>query len=107
MSSLLVVSAANIYSKHSDFLHRAETPQPRELREGENAHTHARTHMHTHTCTAYQYPGKSPNKAQPVNYTDFHVALIVVAEQLVQKMAPTSVVLQYFELLTINWLGVK
>ena len=44
---LLVVSAANGYSEHPDVLHRAETPQPRKLCEGEkNTHTH--THTHTH-----------------------------------------------------------
>lgn len=44
---LLVVSAANSYSDNPDFLHRAETSQPRELCEGEND-------THTHVCTQVQ-----------------------------------------------------
>lgn len=55
----VVVSAANGYSDDPDFLHRAETPQLRELCEGEIGHAH------THT-----------NKAQSVKHTTFHVSLL-------------------------------
>lgn len=41
----VVVSTANGYSDDPDFLHRAETPQLRELCEGEIEHTHTRTQM--------------------------------------------------------------
>lgn len=40
--SLLVLSAANSHLEHPDVLHRAETPQPRELCEGENVHANTK-----------------------------------------------------------------